>query len=87
MDGECNAGCNLLFLISGVPQGSMLGPLLFVIYISDILDDINSDGLLYADDTMIFRTISFKNDAVLLQEDITNLESWSGVSCVNIKMI
>ena len=64
-------------VISGIPQGTVLGPLLFVIYINDILDDINSEGLLFADDAKIFRTISCKDDSLLLQEDIGKLEAWS----------
>lgn len=62
---------------SGIPQGSVLGPLLFVIYINDILDDIKSSGLLFADDTKIFRMICSKDDADSLQNDINHLEDWS----------
>ena len=64
-------------VISGIPQGTVLGPLLFVIYINDILDNINSDGLLFADDAKIFRAITCKEDSLKLQDDIVNLEEWS----------
>lgn len=64
-------------VLSGVPQGTVLGPILFVIYINDLLDGIKSDGVLYADDTKIFNTITSKNDAVDLQSDITKLEKWA----------
>ena len=64
-------------VLSGIPQGTVLGPLLFVVYINDILDNIDSEGLLFADDAKIFRTITCKNDALLLQQDILQLEAWS----------
>ena len=64
-------------VISGIPQGTVLGPLLFVIYINDVLDNIDSDGLLFADDAKIFRSISCKEDSLRLQADIANLEKWS----------
>ena len=64
-------------VLSGIPQGTVLGPLLFVVYINDILDNINSEGLLFADDAKIFRTITCKDDALLLQQDILELEAWS----------
>ena len=63
--------------ISGIPQGSVLGPLLFVVYINDLLDNISSAGLMFADDTKIFRLISSREDALELQSDIAKLEDWS----------
>ena len=48
-------------VLSGIPQGTVLGTLLFVVYINDILDNIDSERLLFADDAKIFRTITCKN--------------------------
>ena len=66
-------------VLSGVPQGTVLGPLLFVIYINDMLDSVSSDGLLFADDTKVFRPISSENDALQLQSDINKLEAWTKI--------
>ena len=66
-------------VLSGVPQGTVLGPLLFVIYINDMLDGISTDGLLLADDTKLFRQITSKEDAVELQSDLKKLEDWAKV--------
>ena len=51
--------------------------MLFVIYINDLLDDIESDGFLFADDTKIFRKITSLEDSITLQSDIDRLENWS----------
>ena len=64
-------------VLSGIPQGTVLGPLLFVVYINDILDNVESHGLLFADDTKIYRVITKKEDAKSLQDDLHELEKWS----------
>ncbi len=64
-------------VMSGVPQGSVLGPLLFLTYINDMPDNINhSETRLFADDTILFRAISKPSDSQLLQQDLSALETW-----------
>ena len=64
-------------VLSGIPQGSVLGPILFVIYINDLPDSITSDTFMFADDTKILRCITSMEDSVRLQRDIHELEDWS----------
>lgn len=62
---------------SGVPQGSVLGPLLFLMYVNDVSSAIrNSSFLLYADDIKIFREINSFNDCRLLQSDLCSFSEW-----------
>ena len=64
---------------SGIPQGSVLGPILFVLYIND-LPEVVSEGTwiyLFADDTKIFREIKSFDDKIILQNDVEELVKWS----------
>ena len=60
-------------VLSGVPQGTVLGPLLFSLYINDITEDIDSELRLFADDCVCYREIKGTEDTVKLQEDIDHL--------------
>ena len=64
-------------VLSGIPQGNVLGPILFVIYINDLPEVVKCGTYLFADDTKIFRQITTKEDALQLQSDINSLEQWS----------
>ena len=66
-------------VVSGVPQVSILGPLLFVLFINDMQDKVSKDTkiALYADDTKIWRYINSPADHQILQNDINALYKWS----------
>ena len=66
-------------VLSGIPQGSVLGPILFLIYINDLPDVVASNSLLYADDTKIMRPIQNSHDSGILQNDINALGRWSDI--------
>ena len=64
-------------VLSGVPQGTILGPLLFSLYINDISSDIESEIRLFADDCVCYREIKEEVDTVKLLRDIDRLSSWA----------
>ena len=61
---------------SGVPQGSILGPLMFLVFINDLNTGLNSDASIFADDTKIGRCIENEKDCGQLQIDINRIVDW-----------
>ena len=61
---------------SGVPQGSHCGPLLFLIFINDIVNNLSNSCLLFADDVKLFRIITSVDDCLKLQKDLNNILTW-----------
>ena len=69
---------------SGVPQGSNLGPLLFLIFINDLSQKLTCEHLLYADDLKIFSSVNNTEDCVLIQHNLDVLESWCSENNLNL---
>ena len=63
-------------MISGVPQGSLLDPLLFLLFINDLPDNIGSNTRLFADNCIIYSTIRDHADQEALQENLVRLAEW-----------
>ena len=67
MDGEYSLSASVLL---GVPQGTVLGPLMFPFYINDISEQTSSPLCLFADDCLLYRVFSTETDAQQLQSDL-----------------
>ena len=66
------------FITAGVPQGSVLGPLFFLIYINDLVDDVSSDAKLFADDTSLFTVVCDETVAAdQLNRDLKVVTDWA----------
>ena len=65
----------LATILSGVPQGTVLGPVLFNLFINDITQNIQSNVRLFADDCVCYRSITTTEDCIKLQQDISQCEN------------
>ena len=75
------ASSDTLRVTSGVPQGSILGPALFLLYVNERPDAISSSQVaMFADDTKVFKTTKSADDVSDLQTDLTNLYTWSSTT-------
>ena len=69
-----NHSSNLVPVTSGIPQGGVLGPIMFLIYVNDLPEVVTSTVKLFADDTKLYRVIKNEEDKLQLQEHLKNLQ-------------
>ena len=67
---------SLIDVVSGVLQGTVLGPLLFLLHINDLPSVVSSKVRLFAEDCLIYRNLKNKEDQIALQKDLNLLENW-----------
>ena len=81
-DSSCS---DHLPVLSGVPQGSILGPLLFILYINDMPSAITSSSIyIFADDTKLIKRSSVQSDLSSLQTDLDNILKWCNKWCLSL---
>ena len=81
VNGKCSEWCRVT---SGTPEGGLISPILFSMFINDLPDGISSRVLMFADDAKLFRQIACDNDAVALQNDLDHFYKWSKTWMLNL---
>ena len=81
IDGKCSDWVNVE---SSVPQGTVTGPIDFLVFINDLPKNLTSSVKLFADDCIVFRKIAGPEDAGMLQKDLDALTAWQSKSEMNI---
>ena len=71
-----NKASDYLPVKSGIPQGTVLGPLMFLLYINDIDQNLSSTIRLFADDCIMYRTVTTREEASSLQYDLDKIYDW-----------
>lgn len=71
-----NQSSDILEVTSGVPQGTVLAPILFLLYIDDIAYNINATVRMFADDCIIYKVIKNKNDQIALNQALSKITCW-----------
>ena len=74
LNGKCSRWATVS---AGAPQGSVLGPLFFLVYINDIVDNVRCDIKLFADDTSIFSVVRSDRSSEELNRDLERFRLWS----------
>ena len=74
VDGAKSSTC---MVTSGVPQGSVLDPILFLIYINDFVINVQTEIWLFADDILLYRAFKTPNDHEILQNNLNTLTKWA----------
>ena len=82
----CGSKSGWINIFSGVPQGSVLGPFLFIIYVNDMPNVVSSDLYMFADDTKLYRTITSESDCNILQQHLNNVINWGNKWLTNFNL-
>ena len=83
VDGE---GSGWVPVESGVPQGAVLGPVLFCSFINDLPKAVKSNVRLFADDCVVYRQVKSDSDCAIMQDDLDSLENWENKLCMSLNV-